>query len=259
MRYAIHDGKEALAWGKSDERNDRPSCQDVRAIPLPHSLSGRVGTRRSRRTMNEPVSTSGPLSHKPATPPSRTHRIVKRTAITLWVLSALVFPGFFLFIPESARWWKLALMIPFMLSWMALYVAFYAAVRDNAKAGSPQAKFAKNFALPALMSPAGHKHAPSGLPAAAGSLERIGCPEGCLAAPSASGPRENATANPGLNLLQPLPRRIISGNAPFRAWTAMCPTELGSGASCRAAACRVSRRQGYLRLALRDSPSQRVG
>lgn len=107
---------------------------------------------------NEPVSTSGPLSHKPAMPPSRTHRIVKRTAITLWVLCALVCPGLLPFIPDSARWWQLALMIAFMLSWMALYIAFYAAIRENAKAGSPQAKFAKNFALPAIMSLLGHKH-----------------------------------------------------------------------------------------------------
>jgi hypothetical protein len=50
------------------------------------------------------------------------------------------------------------MIILFGLSWLALYAGLYGAVLDNAKAGSPQAKFAKNVAIPALMSMLGRHH-----------------------------------------------------------------------------------------------------
>src|ERR1700683_4636070 len=108
---------------------------------------------------NEPVSTPGPSPQQPAPPPSRTFRIAKRIGIALWFLCALVIPSFFPFIqPEPARWWKLEMIILFGLSWLALYVGLYRAILDNAKTGSPQAKFAKNVAIPALMAMLGRHH-----------------------------------------------------------------------------------------------------
>jgi hypothetical protein len=106
----------------------------------------------------EPLSTSAPSS-QPAVPPPRNLRIVKRTAVALWVFCALALPCLIPFIPfEPHRWWKIAIIVLIGVSWFALYVGIHDAIQTNAKAGSPQAKVAVNVVIPFLMSLLGHHH-----------------------------------------------------------------------------------------------------
>lgn len=98
-------------------------------------------------------------SQQSAAPRSPAFRIAKRLAIVLWAFCALVLPCFFPFIsPEPERWWKSAAFILFVLSWFALYCGLYGAILENAKAGSPHAKFAKGVVIPFLLSMLGYRH-----------------------------------------------------------------------------------------------------
>jgi hypothetical protein len=108
---------------------------------------------------SEPSSSrTSPLFVKPSEPRTRTFRIVKRTAIALWVFCALALPGFLPFIsPDTHPRCTLIIFVLFGLSWLVFYCGLYAAILDNARAGSPEAKFTKNVGIPFLMSLLGHR------------------------------------------------------------------------------------------------------
>jgi hypothetical protein len=89
-------------------------------------------------------SRSGPPFVKPSEPPIPTARVMKRTAIGAWVVCALALPGCLPFISTDTYPRRtLTIFALFGLSWLVFYRGLYAAILDNARMGSPQAKLAE--------------------------------------------------------------------------------------------------------------------
>jgi hypothetical protein len=138
----------------------------LEAAPLANEQSPQSGKQIKRiRTMAAKVEPSSkaspqisPLLVQRSEQTTRKFRVVKRTAIALWALCALALPGFLPFISADAHpRLTLVIFVLFCLSWLAFYCGLYAAILDNARAGSPQAKFTKNVGIPFLMSLLGHR------------------------------------------------------------------------------------------------------